>query len=102
MSKYKTYPTTMTDKPLNIYKLISNNAGLTSWDYYYEVIVVAPDEETAKLISPQSGEIITSEKEWKNLRECWAKDPKDIQVELIGVAKSSLTTGLVVAPFHSG
>jgi hypothetical protein len=75
---------------MNIYKLTRND----DWGYddYDSLIVIAENEESAKLIPP-----IT---EYKTT--AWPNSPNLIDAELIGTAKEGSVAGCVLASFNAG
>lgn len=79
---------------MNIYKLTSLEE-LDSYDRYQSLIVVAENEENAKLIHPY-GVVELFEDGWFRVSSngnrssygCWASHPRHVAAELIGVADS--------------
>lgn len=97
-------------KMMNLYKLTQSvNNG---WDTYDSVIVSAETIQDAVRIHPNSfdGEVIRWDERNESFFRCgaeyqcssWAKDIKDVEVELIGVATPDIKEGVVVASFNAG
>jgi hypothetical protein len=75
---------------MNLYK-ISQEVN-SDYDTYDSAIVCAPDEETARNMCPSHGAV-------RNHSWC---DAKDVCVEYIGEAASSVSEGIVLASFNAG
>ena len=75
---------------MNIYKLTRTDKW--GYDDYDSLIVIAENEESAKLIPPITEYETTA----------WPNSPNLIDVELIGVAKPFSTAGCVLASFNAG
>jgi hypothetical protein len=73
----------------------------TKYDTYDSCVVIADNEEEAKLITP-SGErfIELSEDDW--LYGDWVRKASDIKVEYIGEAKSGSKKGVICSSFNAG
>lgn len=72
-----------------------------SWDEYDAMIVCCEDEETARNMSPDTGEPMT-EKEWNEQFSFWCKSPTDLKVEYLGEAADHVEKGVVLDSFNAG
>jgi len=80
---------------LNLYYLTQDdNRG---YDTYDSCIVAAESEEEARQIHPGGYP------NWgDSFGGTWARNPKNVQVEFIGVAASHIKAGVVLASFNAG
>ena len=93
----------------NIYKLSQDTNN--GYDTYDSAIVVADNEEDAKMIAPDEHHIMLDNHKWfhkygtgdlvSSDYDEWA-DYKDIKVELIGVADDRTEKGLILGSFNAG
>lgn len=70
------------------------------YDTYDSAVVRAPDEMTARSISPITGKEM-SEKEWENDYSTWASSADLVSAEYLGEAEEGSETGLVLASFNA-
>ena len=84
---------------MNLY-CISQNTN-NDYDTYNSAVVAAPDEETAKLLNPRNGSVM-SEADWSRIYLVWCRSPNDVQVKLIGVAIDGQEQGLILSSFKAG
>jgi len=85
---------------MNLY-LISQTVN-NDYDTYSAAVVCAPDEETARRLSPKTGKLAT-DADWRDaLRHVWVSSPSDVKVRYLGPADPSVEAGLVLASFHAG
>ena len=80
---------------MNIYMLTRN---IFDYDEYDCVIVLANNEETARLTDPNTGEQLVP---WKKVHG-WAKSKEEVNVELIGVADESQKENVICLSFIGG
>lgn len=89
---------------MNIYKLSqTENKG---WDTFDSMIVIAENEDQAKLMFPHSdnleGDYDFSTNYWGRL-DYWATSPKNVNVELLGMCYfSDSKPKIVLASFNAG
>ena len=81
---------------MNLY-LISQSVN-TGYDTYSDAVVAAESEEQARNIHPDG---TPESKDDYFRRSTWAP-VKDVQVELIGIAKDGTKVGVICASFHAG
>lgn len=67
-----------------------------SYDVFENAVVVAKDEEDAKLIHP--GNYNMSIKDWKTN---WCPGPEYVKVQYLGEADSSVKRGVICAAFNA-
>ena len=85
----------------NIYLVYQNES--TGWDSYDSMVVVAPDEETAKRIDPSTAyDTFMTEHRWNSNYGSWATSPDKVKVKYIGKADDSREVGLVLSSFNAG
>jgi hypothetical protein len=85
----------------NIYFVYQNE--VTGWDSYDSMVVVAPDEETAKRIDPSIAyETFMTEDRWNNNYGSWATSPDNVYVKYLGEADGGQEVGLVLSSFNAG
>lgn len=70
------------------------------YDTYDSAVVAAPDEETAKNMSPSHGRELTQE-EWDYTYSSWCKSPDHVCVQYLGEAEG-IEQGVVCASFNAG
>ena len=80
---------------MNIYK-ISQNVN-NDYDTYKGAVVIAPDEETARNISPDG----TYPNNWSERQWAWCPNPEDVIVELIGTTERT-EISVVLDSFRAG
>lgn len=69
-----------------------------NYDEYSDFVVVAKDEEEAKIYGPE-GELVDWEDEWSR----WASSHDKVTAECIGTAAKGLKRGEVIcSSFHAG
>lgn len=86
----------MEEKKLNIYRVSqSENRG---YDFYDLMVVIAPDEATARSMDPRNGSMVTR---WREISSFWATTPENVIVELIGKATVE-KPGIVISSFNAG
>jgi hypothetical protein len=85
----------------NIYLVYQEESK--GYDTYDSMVVVAPDEETAKRIDPSTmwGTFMT-EHRWNNNYGSWASSPDNVYVKYLGKADESQEVGLVLSSFNAG
>jgi len=84
---------------MNIYLIAQKeNRTYDTWD---SAIVAAPDELTARSMSPESGEPLTEE-EWENPSWGWASSIDNVTAELIGTTSDNHEQRLILASFNAG
>lgn len=90
---------------MNIYKLTQNdNRG---WDTFDSMIVIAKNEEQARIMYPHSTQIhepvydFESNYNWLSLGY-WANSPDNVKVEHIGKAFTKEKSRIVLASFNAG
>ena len=67
------------------------------WDTYDSAVVAAETEWEAKMIHPNGSDSVGP-----NDFPSWATDPKDIECELLGVAKPGTEKGVICSSFNAG
>jgi hypothetical protein len=82
---------------MNIYKL--SQSVNNDYDTYDSCVVIAEDEDKARMITPDGG-IIDKDEDIKY--SAWVVRPEDITVEYIGKAKRGSVSGVVCASFNAG
>jgi len=94
----------MENKKNKLY-LISQEEN-NGYDTYDSAVVVAPDEETAKIIDPANTlQIFMTEKDWdynKNSWGSWCSSPDKVKVLYLGDATDDLKVGVVTSSFNAG
>jgi hypothetical protein len=66
------------------------------YDTYDSCIVCALDEESARLIRPDS-------RNWEdNYSYSWVIDPEHVKVKYIGEADSTIDVGIILSSFNAG
>lgn len=70
-------------------------------DTYDSAVVAAPDEDTAKMLDPYTGEIMTNE-DWNDPYTCWVSSPDFVIVEHLGKAAKNIKQGVICASFNAG
>ena len=79
---------------MNLYLLTQHaNSG---WDTYDSLVVVAPDEETARTILP---DFCNS---WEDEYTPWAYSPDQVHVTFLGTASPDLNQGVILSSFNAG
>lgn len=79
--------------------LISQSQN-SDYDTFDSAVVAAPDEQTARCINPNNGQII---KEWKNkYSDEWCDAPEHVYVKYIGDAAPDTEQGVICASFNAG
>lgn len=73
----------------------SENRG---YDHYDSAVVAAPDEETARYMSPFNGSKIMEWNQWCNN---WCYSPDEVKVTYIGEAAEGIRQGVVCASFNA-
>lgn len=88
---------------LKIYRVSLNEQDLGNheWDYYDSMVVIAENDESARHISPRSGEYMNSQ-DWEYIKSSWTDDPGKLIIEPIGIAKQNSKVGLILSSFHPG
>lgn len=81
---------------MNIYFVLQNDNG--GYDTYDSFVCVAPDEETARNMSPAGGAMDWRD-EWST--SSWARDSTRVSVRLIGKAKDKAQT-VICSSFNAG
>ena len=84
---------------MNLYKISQKENS--DYDTYDSAVVAAPDEKTARGMSPITGKKITI-KEWKNRYSSWCSKPDFVTVEFLGTAKRGTKKGVVCSSFNAG
>lgn len=79
---------------MNIY--LVSRTGRVDYDEYEAIVVVAKNEEQARNIMP------TGETNFIRLSYSWVRTPDDLDVELIGKAKSGYKPGVILASYIAG
>jgi len=74
------------------------NRGYEACD---SAVVRAPDELTARSISPYSGDLMTNE-DWKETHSLWCSSIVHVKAEYLGEAEESAEQGLVLSSFNAG
>ena len=82
----------------------------SGWDTYSDAVVVAPDEDTARTIHPDSMDegfdgwpFNSNASHLRYFRRNWATTPDQVEAEYIGEAAEHLSQGAVIcASFHAG
>lgn len=76
--------------------------GRCHYDEYTSAVVCAPDEVTARNVSPSPAYGTTID--WDNLpwSSPWAKKPEDVIVEYLGEARPGHPFGVICASFNAG
>jgi hypothetical protein len=82
---------------MNLY-MISQREN-NDYDTYDSAVVAAPDEETARLMNPANGDLIS---DWGHNYSTWCSSPDLVCVELLGIAKPGTKTGVIVSSFNAG
>jgi hypothetical protein len=89
---------------MNIYKISQEEN--TGYDTYDSAIVIAPTEEAAKKIHPNSDKSynVYNKNWWKEEYQfdCWATKLENVKVELIGIAKKGMKEGVILSSFNAG
>lgn len=85
---------------MNLY-LISQPRRNVTFDTYDSAVVCALNEEIARNMNPDSGELYTPE-EWKKPYGAWCDSPEQVTVKYLGKASEELTQGVVCASFNAG
>jgi hypothetical protein len=70
------------------------------YDTYDSAVVCAPDEATARSMSPRDGTPITAE--YNSKVSCWVASPKKVRVTYIGEASPEITQCVLCASFNAG
>lgn len=93
---------------MNIYR-ITPLGETDNWDNYEDAVVVAANEQEARLVHPSGcNDIEVVDGTWRMPRyhpfkNSWVETPGLVGVELIGVADSKFTEPTVIcASFHAG
>jgi hypothetical protein len=84
---------------MNIY-LISQRER-TGYNTYDSAVMIAPDEKTARRMSPGNGRIM-EERDWECVFRSWASSPDFVKVELIGQAAPDREQGVVCSSYNAG
>ena len=88
---------------MNLYLITQDqNHG---YDTYDSAVVVAPDEETARRINPNSNNpkgCLMTDDDWGRPYSCWCNSPERVSVHLVGKAKDGQPLGVVLASFNAG
>lgn len=87
---------------MNIY-LISQELN-DNYDTYDSLVVIAENEESARLTHPYSGGIDWKDEDFNRHKDVWVSFDQinQIKVELIGKAEKSQQKGVVLASFNAG
>ena len=81
---------------MNIYKISRED-----WDYddYDSAIVIAENEDQARMTNPRNGEMLDPE----NFGIYgWAESPDLVTVELVGIALPDAQPGLILSSYNAG
>lgn len=78
--------------------LISQSQN-NDYDTYDSAVVAAPDEETAKQMSPGNGEPVDN---WSARFSSWCSSPEYVTVRHLGDAAPDIEQGIVCASFNAG
>jgi hypothetical protein len=72
------------------------------WDTYDSAVVCAPDEETARNISPSG--CVMQDKDWRVsiYDQVWCSSPDKVTVEYLGEAADNIQQGVILASFNAG
>jgi hypothetical protein len=84
--------------------LISQEENV-GYDTYDSAVVVAPDEETAKIIDPRNwgrDNIFMTEEDWNRPYSSWCSSPDKVKVLHLGEATDDLKVGVVTSSFNAG
>ena len=76
----------------------------TDYDTYDSAVVMAENEEQARLISPHTGLVMT-EWEWKQKYSDWCSCPDNVSVTYLGEASAEQAkkdNPLILASFNAG
>ena len=67
------------------------------WDTYDSIVVAAPDEETARITTPDS-------EGWRedNLYGVWCDTPEMVTVDYLGIAEEGVKQGIICSSFNAG
>lgn len=92
---------------MKIYKLTQNvNEG---YDTYDAIIVIAKDENQARLMYPKHTNIISEEYDFSQApsdpfkySKSWVTNPSDVEIELLGTAEKNSKCRIVLASFNAG
>lgn len=77
---------------MNLYLL--TRKGEVGWDQYISMVVAAPDEESARVISPRGQDYQSGDWDWV--------PPQLVKVKLIGIAVPGIAKGPVHKSFKAG
>lgn len=80
---------------MNLYH-ISQQAN-NDYDTYSDAVVAAPDEETARQMHPDGGDLRD-----EGSFGTWVSTPNQVTVKLVGIAVDGTPQGVVCASFHAG
>jgi hypothetical protein len=72
-----------------------------AYETFSNFVICAPDEETAKLANPSTGEPMTPA-DWKHPFPSWCDAPEHVTARLIGTATESTMPGIICASFRAG
>lgn len=72
------------------------------YDTYDSAVVAAPDEHTARIMNPATGEEKTEWLRENNPFEEWCYSPDQVTVEYIGEAAEGIKQGVICASFNAG
>ena len=82
---------------MNLYLIYQVDKG-DNWDSYGSAVVCAPNEETARNLSPHNGKPIN----WKVFNYSWWVDsPDKVMVKLLGKANKGVEAGLICHNFRT-
>jgi len=87
---------------MNKIYLISQSEN-NDYDTYDSAVVVAPDEETAKMINPSRvGRIFMTQEDWDRDYSSWCSSLDKVEVEYIGIASEDQKVGVICHSFNAG
>ncbi len=90
---------------MKIYKLTQDvNSG---YDTYDGMIVIAKDENQARLMHPSHNNITSEEYDFSDNKyptycSSWVTNPSDVEIELLGTAEKNSKCRIVLASFNAG
>ena len=69
------------------------------YDTYDSAVVAAPDEDSARIIDPGTGNPM---KDWKRGNYSWCDGPEHVVVRYLGEAADDVEQGVVCSSYNAG
>lgn len=82
---------------MNLYLITQNQNN--GYDTYDSAVIAAPNEQTARVMDPATGEEIS---DWHDIFSTWCNSADKVTVTHIGKAVKGTKQGVICASFNAG